>query len=106
MEEPEAYVVTDRAGRILAWDEGATRVYGYEPHEILGRTIWLLTPTARSADVASAWARVVAGEPLDYEADHLRKGGARVRVRGRAEPARDATGNVVGVQGRMRRVQG
>lgn len=102
MHPDEAEVVTDREGRIVGWNEGARRLYGYEPREVLGRTIWLLTPTARSADVATAWARVLTGERLEYEVDHLAKGGRRVRVKGVAEPERDEEGRVVGVRGRMR----
>jgi hypothetical protein len=69
----------------------------------VGRTIWLLAPTARSAEIAAAWSRVVAGETIAYEAEHLAKGGWRVRVTGSAEPERDEAGRVVGVRGRMRR---
>ena len=35
-------VAKDLAGRILAWNEGARRVYGYEPADVVGKSAFLL----------------------------------------------------------------
>src|SRR6185295_8306348 len=35
-------VAKDLDGRILAWNEGARRVYGYEPNDVLGRSAFVL----------------------------------------------------------------
>src|SRR5690349_17761582 len=35
-------VAKDLEGRILAWNEGARRVYGYEPADVVGRSAFVL----------------------------------------------------------------
>src|SRR5881409_1276287 len=35
-------VAKDLEGRILAWNEGARRVYGYEPVDVLGKSAFVL----------------------------------------------------------------
>jgi PAS domain S-box-containing protein len=35
-----AIVAADLNGRIILWNEGARRLYGYEPEEVLGLTTW------------------------------------------------------------------
>lgn len=37
--EGSAVIITDTAGRIVAWDHGAERLYGWTPEEAMGRTV-------------------------------------------------------------------
>jgi PAS domain S-box-containing protein len=41
---PDAIITTDRESRIVAWNHGATRMFGYDPMEVLTRSITLLVP--------------------------------------------------------------
>ena len=40
----DAIVLTDSGGRIVSWNKGAERIFGYTEHEILGLPMQLLTP--------------------------------------------------------------
>jgi PAS domain S-box-containing protein len=40
----DAVIVADSTGRITYWNAAATRMFGYEAHEALGRTLELITP--------------------------------------------------------------
>src|SRR6187397_2953733 len=37
-----AIVAKDLEGRILAWNEGAKKIYGYEPADVFGKSAFLL----------------------------------------------------------------
>ena len=37
-----AIIAKDLEGRVLAWNEGARRIYGYEPNDVLGRSALIL----------------------------------------------------------------
>ncbi len=41
---PEAILIIDDKGRIVAWNAGAKRIYGYEAEEVIGRSWTLLLP--------------------------------------------------------------
>lgn len=43
-EAPEAVVVADPAGKIVLWNGGATRVFGYSEAEAIGATLDLIIP--------------------------------------------------------------
>jgi PAS domain S-box-containing protein len=43
-ESPEAIVVTDPAGLIRWWNDGATRMFGYSAEEAMGQSLDLIIP--------------------------------------------------------------
>jgi PAS domain S-box-containing protein len=49
----DAVIGTDAAGRILYWNDEATRLYGWSVDEVLGRNVLDVTPTRRSGDAAA-----------------------------------------------------
>src|ERR1700730_653506 len=62
-------------GKILLWNEGARRLYGYEAQEVLGKA---------TADILHTPADVAAGKPREMMQGALRAGkweGVLVRVR-------------------------
>ena len=40
----DAIVSKTLEGRILSWNRGATRIFGYEPHEVIGKPITIIVP--------------------------------------------------------------
>ena len=89
----------DLEGRILLWNEGARRLYGYEPEEVIGKA---------NSSMLHAPEDVGAGKPGEIMAAALRDGKwegtlDRVRKNGRPfsarvviTPRRDANGTAVG----------
>src|SRR5690349_25011635 len=67
-------VAKDLEGRILAWNEGARRIYGYEPVDVVGKSAFVLHDPE---DVKTGKAR----EILDEARKTGKWSGALTRVR-------------------------
>lgn len=84
-------------GRILSWNGGAERMYGYSPGEIVGELVFRLAPPDRREEVASILERVRAGQRVGpFETIRIRKDGERFPVSLAVSPVRDAAGTIVG----------
>src|ERR1043165_7877092 len=94
-----AIVALDMDGKILSWNEGARRLYGYEPAEVAGvsRVDVLFTledrQVGKSREILSSSAAIGKGEGVLQQVD---KGGKRVDIRLVVTPRRDASGRVAG----------
>ena len=85
-------------GKVVSWNAGAERLYGYPAQEIVGRPISLLTLGSRPEDITLAIEKVSRGEPIeDLETVHRRKDGTSVEVGLTMSPIKDATGRVIGM---------
>src|SRR5712692_6302672 len=101
LESSTAYSVIgkDLDGKILLWNEGARRMYGYEPEEVVGKL---------NADVLHTPEDVAAGKPKEmmqaalqvgkWEGviSRIRKDGRRITARVVITPRRNANGDPVG----------
>jgi len=93
----DAVVAIDLDAMIVSWSSGATRLYGYAPHQVVGRAFALLQPTGQTDEVAVALSRVQAGHlVVQHEAILRAKDGRLVEVFHTLSPIRDATGAVAG----------
>ncbi|MEW6156007.1 MAG: PAS domain S-box protein [Verrucomicrobiota bacterium] len=89
----------DLEGKILLWNEGARRLYGYEPEEVVGKA---------NSDILHAREDVKAGKPKEILATALREGkweGTITRLRKNGQcftarvvitPRRDMRGRAIG----------
>ncbi len=89
----------DLEGKILLWNEGARRLYGYEPEEVIGKAISSILHTPE--DVKSGKDREnmkVALRDGKWEGtvDRIRKNGSRFTARVVITPRRDASGKPIG----------
>ena len=83
-------------GRILTWNEGAERLYGYTAAEVIGQPVTMLAPPDRAAEVDRILRVLAQGGHVDhFETVRVRKGGARIDVTLSISPIKDAGGNVV-----------
>src|SRR5260370_15872534 len=86
-------------GTILLWNEGARRLYGYEPDEVIGKA---------NADILHTPEDVATGKPEEIREaalrdgswegsiEHLRKDGRRFMARVVITPRHDASGKQIG----------
>ncbi len=94
----DAIVSVRRDGTVESWSRGATRLYGYEPEEIIGAQYSRLFPVDQADVRAERFRRAMAGETAGpYEATELHKDGSEIRVSYTTSPIRDYDGTVVGV---------
>ena len=84
-------------GVIVSWNEGAQRIFGYAPHEIIGKPVTVLIPPEHLAEEPGILARIRRGERIDhYQTVRTRKDGSRLYVSLTVSPIRNALGEIVG----------
>jgi len=86
-------------GKILLWNEGARRLYGYEPEEVVGKanSIMLHAPEDVAAGKPQAMLETALGTgKWEGTIPRLRKNGERFTARVVITPRRDSTGKPIG----------
>ncbi len=98
---PDAVVAADREGIIRAWNEAASRIFGYAPHEAIGQSLDLIIPERlrdahwKAYDVAlEAGTTKNGGKAMRTRA--MPKSGEKLYVSMRFAIVRDAEDRVVG----------
>ncbi|NWF53465.1 MAG: PAS domain S-box protein [Syntrophaceae bacterium] len=100
----DAISVMDLEGRILYWNEGAERIYGFKKEEVLGKKPSEFFPPGdekfkgeEECLMASLMERVWAGEVVsNFETRRKTKDGREITVRMTVSPLRNAEGAIVG----------
>jgi PAS domain S-box-containing protein len=84
-------------GVVVSWNVGAEHLYGYGADEMIGRSISLLIPPYRPAELPEIFETIKRGEGVDgLETVRIRKDGKPVEVSLTVSPIKDTTGRVVG----------
>jgi PAS domain S-box-containing protein len=84
-------------GHYHSWNAAATRLFGYTPEEVIGRSILLLIPPELHSDEDEILARLQRGERINhFQTQRVKKNGERVDVSLTISPVRDSTGRVIG----------
>jgi PAS domain S-box-containing protein len=93
----DAIISKNLEGIIVTWNEGATRIFGYTPEEVIGRSITILIPPDRLDEEPAILARLRAGQRVDhYETLRVRKDGSIANISLSISPVRNAAGEIVG----------
>lgn len=93
-----AIIALSPDGLIRSWNPGAESIYGYSAAEIEGRSIYILSPACREAEVRQNLTRLQNGQPIRrLETEALRKNGAVVDVAITASPIQDSAGAITGI---------
>ena len=82
---------------IRSWNAGATRIFGYQAEEIVGRSVLTLIPPDRQNEERTIVDRLSRGERVEiFETVRVRKDGSCVDVALSVSPIRDDAGVIVG----------
>lgn len=83
--------------RILTWNAGAERTFGYTAREIVGRPISILVPPDKLDELQNLMARLERGESTEHlETVRVTKDGRQLDVSVTISPIRNAAGDVIG----------
>jgi PAS domain S-box-containing protein len=94
----DAVVAKDLNGIITDWNQGAQRIFGYKPKEIIGKSILTLIPPERQSEESEILRRIRRGESIDhYETVRQRKDGSLIDASLTISPIKDVEGRVIGV---------
>lgn len=84
-------------GIISSWNAAASRLFGYQPDEIIGKSILLLVPEHLHDEEMEILRRLRKGQHIAHqETQRLTKRGDLVNVSLTVSPVKDATGRVIG----------
>lgn len=84
-------------GKIITWNKGAERVFGYTAQEMIGRDILTVIPSHLYNEEKEIIDKLQKGESVDhYETERLRKDGKIINVSLSISPIKDSNGTIVG----------
>jgi PAS domain S-box-containing protein len=84
-------------GKIVSWNAGAEKLYGYSAAEMIGQPIRMLCPQNRPEEIGELMERIKLGEQVEQvETVRVRKDGSRVEVSVVISPIKDANGQIIG----------
>jgi len=93
----DAIVGKDLEGRVISWNAGAERMFGYAAAEMLGQPVTRLQSPDRPEEEAWILEQVRQGATRHYETVRLRKAGTPVDLSLAVSPIRNAGGDIIGV---------
>ncbi len=94
----DAIISKDLTGIITTWNAAATRLFGYRPHEIIGKSVLTLIPDELHSEEPEILRKVTAGERIEhYETQRRRKDGEILQISLTISPIRSASGQIIGI---------
>jgi len=94
----DAIIAKTLDGVITSWNAAATRLFGYQPDEVLGRSILLLVPPDLHSEEMDILQQLRAGHRIAHrETQRVTRDGVRVDVSLTISPIKDAAGGVIGL---------
>src|SRR3989440_7328055 len=95
----KSMIVTDLQGKIIYWNEGASRLFGYTAEEMLGQTPALLYPELEKDQLAIDLEQIRKGKDYTGHWQGRRKDGTTVWVDVKTTLLRDTKGKAIGYIG-------
>ena len=93
----DAIVSKDLNGRIMSWNPGAVKLFGYSADEAIGRPISMVIPAERLAEETEILRKLRRGERIDhFETVRITKDRRKIDVSLSISPIVDSEGYVIG----------
>jgi PAS domain S-box-containing protein len=92
----DAIITKDLNGIITSWNPAAERIFGYAPHEIIGRNVLTIIPKDLHPDETVILGKIRAGERIEhFQTVRMHKNGMPLDVSLTVSPVRDG-GKIIG----------
>ena len=93
----DAIVSKTLDGVVKSWNGGATRIFGYQPEEMVGRPITVIIPPELHSEEAEILSKIRAGQRVEhYVTTRVTKDGVRKKVSITVSPVRNSAGEIIG----------
>ena len=93
----DAIISKSLDGIIRTWNAGATKIFGYEADEIIGKPITTLIPTELHSEETEILAKLRKGERIEhFDTVRVAKDGRRLDISLTVSPLRNRRGEIVG----------
>lgn len=93
----DAIVSKDLNGIVSSWNEGARRIFGYEPEEMIGQPILRIIPPELQYEEDFILSRIRSGGRIDhFETIRMKKNGERFPISVTISPIKDESGTIIG----------
>jgi PAS domain S-box-containing protein len=93
----DAIVSLSLEGKILSWNGGAARLFGYEPAAVIGKPITVIVPPELQEEERRMLERIRSGERIEhFDTTRVASDGRRIAVSLTVSPVRDAHGAIIG----------
>jgi len=93
----DAIISKSLEGRITSWNAAATRIFGYQPAEVVGQPITRIIPPELHDDEKRILAQLARGERIEhYETVRVAKDGHLIEVSLSVSVLRDRFGKIIG----------
>ena len=84
-------------GKIVSWNRGAERIYGYRAGEVLGKHISIIAPPEKQSEIDDIMEKLRRGEQIrHFETQRMKKDGKIIWVSVTISPVKDASGKIIG----------
>jgi PAS domain S-box-containing protein len=93
----DAIIGKDLESKVISWNTGAERMFGYAAAEMLGQPITRLQSPDRPEEEASILEEVKRGRTRHYETVRIRKDGRPIKVSLSVSPIKNSHGEIIGV---------
>lgn len=92
----DAIISKTLEGKILTWNTGAQRLFGYTAEEAIGQPITLIIPRERHTEEETILSRLRRGERIEhFETVRVSKSGRAIDISLSVSPVRDPSGKIV-----------
>ena len=93
----DAIVGKDLKGRIVSWNKGAEKIYGYTKEEAVGQLENIIMTEEKFVECGNLLKQISAGKSIEhYETTHLKKSGQVIFVSLTISPVHNSIGEIVG----------
>jgi PAS domain S-box-containing protein len=93
----DAIVSKTLDGRILSWNAGASRIFGYTAEEVIGKPITILIPPELHEEERRILDRVRGGRRIEhFDTIRIAKDGRRIPISLTVSPVRNSLGVIIG----------
>lgn len=94
----DAILAMDLNGKIVSWNRGAVKMFGYEEKELMGKSVQIIYPSERTDELIEIIHRLKSGSRIEhFETERKRKDGIVIDVSLSISPIKNKKGEMVGI---------